>query len=112
MSASIGATVDPAANAEDPEARRGTITGTWAIEDGDLSWAFDGVEGEERSTVEAFDALTLDSERFTIDHAGAFEANDGPDDPADEQEVLIDASSTDSVTLRVPEGDPWTCDRQ
>lgn len=90
----------------------GEISGTWAIEDGDLRWGFDDVQAEEESLVEGFDALTLESTRFTLMWAGIFEANDGADDPAEEQEVLVETHGTDSITLRVPDGDPWTCDRR
>lgn len=85
------------------------ITGTWAIEDGDLAW---GVDGQGGAVVEGFDALTLESTGFTLLQPGAFEANDGPNDPVGEQDVLVDTHGTGSVTLRVPDGDPWTCDRQ
>lgn len=88
------------------------ISGSWEVVDGDLRWGFDGVQARERSVVEDVDALTPESTGFTLLWAGIFEANDGADDPADEQEVLVDARGTDSVTLRVPGGDPWTCDRQ
>jgi hypothetical protein len=107
----FGVSVDPGAagaGGAPPE----EISGTWAIEDGDLQWAFDDVQGREKSRVEGFDALTPESTRFTLLWAGIFEANDGADDPPDEQEVLVEARGTDSVTFRVPGGEPWTCDRQ
>jgi hypothetical protein len=87
------------------------ITGTWGIDDGDLEWGVDG-QGGDRTVVEGFDALTLESPGFTLLQAGILEANDGSDDPVGEQDVLVDTHGTDSVTLRVPEGEPWTCDRQ
>ena len=102
--------VEPAALDED----RGLpdeLTGTWAIEDGDLRWGFDRYGGDQ-AVVEGFDALTLESSEFTLQFPGIFEANDGTDDPAEEQDFLVDANGTDSVTLRVRTGAPWTCDRQ
>jgi hypothetical protein len=88
------------------------ISGTWEVVDSDLRWGFDDVQAREKSVVEGFEALTPESTRFTILWPGIFEANDGTDDPADKQEVLVDANGTDSVTLSVPGGEPWTCDRQ
>jgi hypothetical protein len=88
------------------------ITGTWAIENGDLEWGFDDVQGTERPLVEGFDSLTLESTEFTLKYPGGLEANDGTDDPAEEQDVLVDAHGPDSVTLSVPGGEPWTCNRK
>lgn len=88
------------------------FSGTWAIEDGDLEWALVDVARMDEVRIEGFEDLTLESTRFTLDDAGMFEANDGPDDPVGEQDVIVDTHGTDSVTLRYPDGDPWTCDRQ
>lgn len=90
----------------------GSISGTWAIEDGDLEWGFDEFQQTEKALVEGFDSLTLESTGFTLKHSSFFEPNDGTDDPAEEQDVLVDVHGTDSLTLSVPGGDPWTCDRQ
>ena len=107
-----GGTFGVTAEAEPGSSSGYEISGTWEVVDGDLRWGFDDVQAREKSVVEAFDALTLESTGFTLQWPGIFEANDGTDDPADEQEVLVDAHGTGSVTLSVPGGDPWTCDRQ
>ena len=107
-----GGTFGVTAEAEPGSSSGYEISGTWEVVDGDLRWGFDDVQAREKSVVEGFDALTLESTGFTLQWPGIFEANDGTDDPADEQEVLVDAHGTDSVTLSVPGGDPWTCDRQ
>lgn len=104
--------VAPDSATEDVSAPSDEISGTWAIEDGDLMWGFVDVQTAQQIMVEGFDALTLESTEFTVTNPGIFEANDGADDPAEEQDVLVDAHSTDSVTLSVPGGEPWTCDRQ
>lgn len=88
------------------------LSGTWEVEDGDLTWSFDLGRGPVRSVVPGFDALTLESTGFTLRYPAIFEANDGPDDSPDEQDFLVDVHGTDSVTLSVPGGDPWTCNRQ
>lgn len=100
----------PNSGPEDVSPPRDEISGTWATEGGDLEWGFDGVQ--QRTVVEGFDALSLESAEFTVTNPGIFEANDGTDDPAEEQDVLVDIHGTDSVTLSVPGGGPWTCDRQ
>jgi hypothetical protein len=104
-------TVDPD-HLEDATELPDELSGTWAIEDGDLAWSFDLGRGPARSVVPDFDALTLESTEFTLRYPGIFESNDGPDDPPIEQDFLVDAHGTDSVTLRVPGGQPWTCDRR
>lgn len=107
----FGVSVEPDSATEDVSPPSDEISGTWTIEDGDLVWGFD-VQAAEKTLVEGFNALTLESTGFTLTNPGIFEANDGADDPAEEQDVLVDAHGTDSVTLSVPGGEPWTCDRQ
>lgn len=103
---------DAVSTSEDVVRPAGTISGTWAIEDGDLEWGFDDFRPSEKALVEGFDSLTLASTGFTLKHSRIFEPNDGTDDPAEEQDIVVDAHGTDSVTLSVPGGDPWTCNRQ
>lgn len=86
------------------------IEGAWKIEDGDLSWVFDDLPMDQRFRVEGFDALTPKSESFTISDPGPFTSASPPD--PDRQKILVDAHGTDSVTMQMPEGDPWTCTRQ
>ena len=101
-----------AVSTEDAVRPAGTISGTWAIEDGDLEWGFDDFQASEKALVEGFDSLTLESAGFTLKRSWILEPGDGPDDPADEQDIVVDAHGTDSVTLSFPGGDPWTCGRQ
>lgn len=108
----FGVSVAPNSRPEDVSPPRDEISGTWAIEDGDLEWGFDDIQQLEMTLVEGFDTLSLESTEFTLTNPGIFEANDGTDDPAEEQDVLVDVHGTDSVTLSVPGGGPWTCDRQ
>ena len=86
------------------------ISGDWEIDDGDLKWTFDDVPMDRRFRVEGFDALTPESESFTISDPGPFTSASPPD--PDRQEILVDADGTDSVTMQMPEGEPWTCTRQ
>lgn len=104
-------TVEPG-HPEDATELPDELSGTWEIADGDLVWSFDLGRGPARSVVPDFDALTLESTEFTLRYPGIFEANDGPDDPPIEQDFLVDSHGPDSVTLRVPGGHPWTCDRR
>lgn len=108
----FGVSVEPDSIPEDVVLSGDEISGTWAIEDGALEWGFDDVQATERTLVEGFDALTLDSTGFTLKHSSFFEPNDGTDDPPEEQNILVDTHGTDSVRLSVPGGEPWTCDRQ
>ena len=108
----FGVSIEPDPAAEDASPPSDEITGTWAIEDGDLEWSFDARQDLGKTRIDGFDSLTLDSSELTLTNPGIFEANDGADDPADKQDVIIDANGTNSVTLSVPGGEPWTCNRQ
>lgn len=107
----FGVSVESDPTSDDVGLPTDEIAGTWVIDNGDLEWGFDEIRIG-RMVVADFDALTLESTRFTLENGGFFEANDGFDDPPDEQDVEVDIHSTDSVTLTVPGGKPWTCDRQ
>lgn len=106
------ASIEPDPAAEDASPPSDEISGTWAIEDGDLEWGYDVRQDLDKTRIDGFDSLTLDSSELTLTNPGIFEANDGIDDPVDEQDVVIDADGTDSVTLNVPGGEPWTCNRK
>lgn len=108
----FGVSMAPNSRPEDVSPPEDELSGTWAIEDGDLELGFDEAQHLKRTVVEGFDALSLESTEFTLTNPGIFEANDGTDDPAEEQDVLVDVDGTDSVTLSVPGGGPWTCDRE
>jgi hypothetical protein len=91
------------------------LTGTWALEDGDLDWGFDEPATSERFRVPRFDDLTVDSTEFTLDSDGLFD----PNPPMDTESALelpevieVEADGTDSVTFRQRGGDLWTCERQ
>lgn len=100
-----------AAPADEVPLPRGELTGTWAIEDGDLRWGFDGPRPLGPFTVPGFDALHLESTRFVLENPGFF-GDEDVDDVTDEQVVDVEAHSKDSVSFSVPGGDPWTCDRE
>lgn len=97
---------------EDASSTSDGITGTWAIEDGDLEWGFDARADLGKSRIDGSDTLTPDSSELTLTNPGFFEVNDGDDHTAGKQDVIIDANGTDSVTLNVPGGEPWTCNRK
>ena len=103
---------EPSSHPDDGPYPKYEISGSWSIEDGDLEWGFDDVQQMERPRVEGFDALTLESTEFTLTNPGPFEAADGTGEPGEGQAFLVDVHGSDSVTLSVPGGEPWTCDRQ
>ena len=86
------------------------LHGTWSVSHGTLDWGFKDVAMDRRFRVAGFDALTPKSKSFTIDDPGPF-TSASPRDP-DHQKILTTVHGTDSVTLQIPEGEPWTCHRQ
>lgn len=104
-------TITPDFDASDvPDNAYSELPGAWKITDGDLSWMFDDIPMDQRFRVEGFDALTPESKSFTISDPGPFTSASPPD--PDRQKILVDAHGTDSVTLQMPEGEPWTCTRK
>jgi hypothetical protein len=102
---------EPSSHPDDGPYPTYEMSGSWTIQNGDLEWGFDDVQNVE-PRLEGFDALTRESTGFTLTNPGPFEVADGTGAPGEEQDFLVDAHGTDSVTLSVPGGEPWTCDRQ
>ena len=89
---------------------QGELHGTWSIAHGTLDWGFNDIPMKRRFQVEGFSALTPHSTSFTIEDPGPFTSASPPD--PDHQKILTTVHGTDSVTLQIPEGEPWTCHRQ
>ena len=95
------------------------LTGTWAIEDGQLDLDFTGAAaGAPDMHVPGFSDLTVDSTELTLDDGGMtgvpmeVSEND-PDAVGAPLDVALDIQGTSSFTWTLPyDGDPWTCERQ
>ena len=108
----FGVSYEPNPATEDASTPADEISGTWVIEDGDLEWGFDARPDFGKTRIDGFDSLTPNSSELTLTNPGILEVNDGDGHTAGKQDVIIDATGTDSVTLSVPGGEPWTCDRK
>lgn len=94
------------------------ITGTWSVEDGDLTIDFTGAAaGALDFEVLGFDELTLKSRKLTLDDGGLtgrpMEMTEAdPEAGLEPLDVAVETHGTSSFTWTLPYGgDPWTCDR-
>ncbi len=107
-----------------PDAPPETLTGTWEIDDGDLSIRFD-LRGDDATAmrIDRFDELTLDSTGFTMQKPGLYAPDLIEEDMTVEEmseiaknppalDVDVEIRGARSITVDTSDGDPWTCDRQ
>lgn len=99
-------------------------TGTWAVEDGDLTIELDGQSSDlTQMAVDRFDDLTTSSTEFTLSKPGLFAPDLIEEDMSVEEmselaqnppplDVDVTIRGTRAVTFDTADGDPWTCERQ
>jgi hypothetical protein len=108
---------------EDASAANRRLTGTWAVEDGDLAIEFTGAAaGGPGLGIADFDRLSVDSTGFALTEPGVFAPDLIEEDMTVEEmsdlaknppplEVDIELDGTRSITFDTAHGDPWRCDR-